>query len=135
MVSALPMDQLRHLWRPGRFVGRAFTWAVAYRSGRIATEDAYGSLALVPRIEGDPIVTLAVVPASDPTDRSRHYRMQVPEGAEPVIFWRTARNVDHGTASALTVLGWRWPNGAGSYLYVHDDGRVVASSSADYYGD
>lgn len=135
MVSALPLDQLRHLWRPGRFVGRAFTWAVATRSGRIFTEDAYASLALVPRTLNDPITTLAVVAVSDPTDRSRHYRVHVPEGAEPVIFWRTARNVERGTASAMTVLGWRWPNGNGSYLYVHDDGRVVMSSSVDYYGE
>lgn len=128
MVSALPMDQLRHLWRPGRPIGRAFTWAVSYRNGAIATEDAYASLALVPRDPNNPIVALAVVAVSDPSDVSRHYRMHVPDGCEPFIFWRSSRLADgSGRASAITVLGYTYPAGAKHFLWVYDDGRVVVT--------
>jgi hypothetical protein len=136
MVSALPMDQLRHLWRPGRHIGRAFTWAALTKTGTIYTEAAYASLRAVPRHADDPIVVLAVVAVADPDDESRHVRVLVPEGSEPVIFWRMRRVADPDKPNAaMTVLGFTFPNGSGVYTYVADDGHVVTTIDRYFYGD
>jgi hypothetical protein len=127
MADALPLDQIRHLWRPGRPINRRFTWAVLYRDGKIATEDAYASLTLVPRDLTNPITVLAVVAVDDPSDTSRHYRLHVPEGAEPFNFWRTTHSAGVNSKGAITCLGYRTPNGAAAYLWVYDDGRVVVT--------
>lgn len=116
---------LTSLWSPARSIGRAFTWAVATRSGKVHTEDEFGSLQLVPRDPHDPIVALAVVPVADPSDVSRYYQVRVPPGASPVIFWRMRRDLNGGS-SAITVLGWRSAFGR-CLLWIYDDGRVVVT--------
>lgn len=134
-ADALPMQELRSLInRPGRYVGREFTWAVLYANGLYATEDAYASLSLVPRMPDNPIVALAVVAVREPENESLHKRVLLPEGTEPVIFWRSTRNSGTGASTAVTIIGYEYPNGVGQYLYCYDDGHAVLTSNRYFYG-